>query len=204
MKKIIFTFSLLLVALACIGCASKPVVEAEENQTPPEVKSSYTKREYLDWQYKGFGKELPDWIEKGNDGSLTEVKKIFPELEDKEVIIFSCYAENRDQADALFKGFLKLEINDSENEDLEQNPVTNIAPKSEKKSSKRDDDYVKPEVVHPEDENKVFDLNGDIYSVKEKIWVHVKESYFTSEDILEKEETTYKVFAILVREDTGL
>ena len=58
---------------------------------------------FEDWKYKGFGQELPVWLEAAFKNDVPAVKKAVPELSDKEVEIVRAEGINSDQADKILK-----------------------------------------------------------------------------------------------------
>lgn len=166
-----------------------------EIASAPEEKVELKTKEIIDWQYKGFGKELPEWISATFDGSVySEVNKIFPELQNNKPVVFSCAAENLDQAEALFSNCLQkiAEANDMEGQ-------------SEKITDKFDSNLLLGSEQYKSDNVDVaFNLGGDIYLVKDHSWILLKEYFYDDEGNLEREELSYRTYAILVREDSGL
>ena len=73
MKKIKFFSLLLFVLISFFSCASSKVV----------VKDIL----FDDWQYKGFGSELPSWFEPAYLKDVGNVKKALPEFTEKDVIL---------------------------------------------------------------------------------------------------------------------
>lgn len=51
-----------------------------------------------DWEYKGFGAELPEWIENALDNKISELKKDLHFSEETELFVFIEKGVNADQA----------------------------------------------------------------------------------------------------------
>ena len=68
-----------------------------------EKKQNDKKLLFEDWKYKGFGQELPVWLEAAFENDVPAVKKLLPELSDKEVEIVRAEGINSDQADKILK-----------------------------------------------------------------------------------------------------
>ena len=47
----------------------------------------------------GFGSQIPVWVEPALDGNIARIKKLLPELADKELLAFSAAGINIDQAE---------------------------------------------------------------------------------------------------------
>ena len=98
MKKIIF-YSLIFVLFFVFGgffssCASLP-----SDSSHIEKKQSEKKLRFDDWKYMGFGSQIPVWVEPALDGNIARIKKLLPELADKELLAFSAAGINIDQAE---------------------------------------------------------------------------------------------------------
>ena len=63
------------------------------------------------WKYKGFGSELPLWIEHAIDGKIDAIGKTVPELYGRELLIFTGKGVNSDQAERNLES--KLNISES-------------------------------------------------------------------------------------------
>ena len=63
------------------------------------------------WKYKGFGSELPLWIEHAIDGKIDAIGKTIPELYGRELLIFTGKGVNSDQAERNLES--KLNISES-------------------------------------------------------------------------------------------
>ena len=68
-----------------------------------EKKQNNKKLLFEDWKYKGFGQELPVWLEAAFENDVSAIKKAVPELSDKEVMIVRAEGINSDQADKILK-----------------------------------------------------------------------------------------------------
>jgi hypothetical protein len=52
-----------------------------------------------DWEYKGFGRELPAWVEQYFLGDIATVQAVSPEYAGKEIQVISASGKNADQAE---------------------------------------------------------------------------------------------------------
>ena len=68
-----------------------------------EKKQNQEKLLFEDWKYKGFGQELPVWLESAFENDVPAIKKVVPEIADKEVLIIRAEGVNSDQADKILK-----------------------------------------------------------------------------------------------------
>ena len=68
-----------------------------------EKKQNQEKLLFDDWKYKGFGQELPVWLEAAFENDVPAIKKVVPEIADKEVEIIRAEGINSDQADRILK-----------------------------------------------------------------------------------------------------
>jgi len=117
MKKI--TALICLPLLFLISCASTPVsssvsegsVESENRKTErtdkkerPEKKENQT---FDDWKYKGFGYELPRWVEPAVLGNTKKVASVFaetiPDCTEADLEIVLAYGKNVDQSENKMK-----------------------------------------------------------------------------------------------------
>lgn len=104
MKKLIEFFFVLLVGLFFFGCASTAAAKETINLSDNENQFKEEKLRFDDWKYKGFGNELPDWVELAVNQDEISLKKIIPELEiASAVVIHIGWGENLDQAEQLAK-----------------------------------------------------------------------------------------------------
>ena len=96
MKTKICLLLTLLFIIALSGCASAP--EADSPGVHKEKQQKGKKLLFDDWKYKGFGQELPVWYEAAYKNSPEGIKKILPQLFDKEIVIIRGEGINSDQA----------------------------------------------------------------------------------------------------------
>ena len=95
--KIRFSLILPLLFILCLcSCASVQDVHKEKKQNSKKLL-------FEDWKYKGFGQELPVWLEAAFENDVSAIKKAVPELSDKEVMIVRAEGMNSDQADKILK-----------------------------------------------------------------------------------------------------
>ena len=68
-----------------------------------EKKQTSEKLLFEDWKYRGFGQEMPVWLEAAFENDVSAVKNAVPELSDKEVVIVRAEGINSDHADKILK-----------------------------------------------------------------------------------------------------
>lgn len=90
------------------SCASSNVV-SDASASAKKNKQTEQKLRFDDWKYKGFGNDLALWVEPAIENKVSAVKKICPELADKEIKIYMARGENSDQAEQLIKEQINLE-----------------------------------------------------------------------------------------------
>lgn len=98
MKTFYRTFLPLLFFIMLASCAT-----TSAGSSHIEKKQNDKKLLFEDWKYKGFGQELPVWLEAAFENNVPAVKKAVPELSDKEVEIVRAEGINSDQADKILK-----------------------------------------------------------------------------------------------------
>ena len=98
MKTLFKTFLPLLFFIMLTSCAT---TSAGGNHI--EKKQNQEKLLFEDWKYKGFGQELPVWLEAAFENDVPGIKKVVPEIADKEVEIIRAEGINSDQADRILK-----------------------------------------------------------------------------------------------------
>ena len=98
MKTFFKTFLPLLFFIMLTSCAT---TSAGGNHI--EKKQNQEKLLFEDWKYKGFGQELPVWLEAAFENDVPAIKKVVPEIADKEVLIIRAEGVNSDQADKILK-----------------------------------------------------------------------------------------------------
>ena len=98
MKTFFKTFLPLLFFIMLTSCAT---TSAGGNHI--EKKQNQEKLLFEDWKYKGFGQELPVWLESAFENDVPAIKKVVPEIADKEVLIIRAEGVNSDQADKILK-----------------------------------------------------------------------------------------------------
>jgi len=88
--------------LCFTGCASNKVVT--ESATKNNNIKTEEKLRFIDWKYKGFGKNLPLWVEPAVDNDIKALKKLVPDLNKASSIkILIGTGENSDQAEQKSK-----------------------------------------------------------------------------------------------------
>ncbi|MFA6855659.1 MAG: hypothetical protein WCR31_00490 [Treponema sp.] len=80
-----------------VSCAATS--QLPELQTPAEEKLSPTEEIFSDWEYRGFGRELPVWVEPYFRGGVAAVQTACPEYEGKKLRIVCASGKNADQAE---------------------------------------------------------------------------------------------------------
>ena len=98
MKTFFKTFLPLLFFIMLTSCAT---TSAGGNHI--EKKQNQEKLLFEDWKYKGFGQELPVWLESAFENDVPAIKKVVPEIAEKEVEIIRAEGINSDQADKILK-----------------------------------------------------------------------------------------------------
>ena len=98
MKTFFKTFLPLLFFIMLASCAT---TSAGGNHI--EKKQNQEKLLFDDWKYKGFGQELPVWLEAAFENDVPGIKKVVPEIAEKEVEIIRAEGINSDQADKILK-----------------------------------------------------------------------------------------------------
>ena len=98
MKTLFKTFLPLLFFIMLTSCAT---TIAGGNHI--EKKQNQEKLLFDDWKYKGIGQELPVWLEAAFENDVPAIKKVVPEIADKEVEIIRAEGINSDQADRILK-----------------------------------------------------------------------------------------------------
>ncbi|MCR4741743.1 MAG: hypothetical protein K5866_02570 [Treponema sp.] len=96
MKKISLFF-LILFSIVFLSCTSTKTSEQEPVEEVLEEEIFGAR--FIDWKYKGFGNQLPVWIDAAYDKSCEEVKAIVPELSEKKIFILRVDSETLDQAE---------------------------------------------------------------------------------------------------------
>jgi|WetSurMetagenome_2_1015567.scaffolds.fasta_scaffold44764_2 hypothetical protein len=84
------------------GCVSAPVSSVTQPSSG-EVVSEKAQPESVcdDWEYRGFGRKLPDWVISAIKGGIDEVKKDCPEYAGQNIVIISTAGINPDHAEHL-------------------------------------------------------------------------------------------------------
>ncbi len=60
-----------------MGCASNSSsVPEQEKKTAPSYKSEKSASRFDDWKYKGFGMNLPEWVDAAVDGRIEKTAKL--------------------------------------------------------------------------------------------------------------------------------
>lgn len=196
MKKTLVLSILILISTFFVSCAStaeKPIPTDEP--AAPAVKTGMQTYEILDWQYKGFGKELPDWVKAFYEGGMTEVRKLYPEYTEDTVNLFQTYSGTLEHSEALFNSFLKKRMEDDSEKRLAQ---LGEADEDGMLSFTVGEEYRSTEL------STTINVSGDICVVKERCWVLLKETYYDSNGDFQNEEISYRSIALIAREDKGL
>jgi hypothetical protein len=97
MRKIFIFILFMYGALFLVSCATTSLVQ--QVQSPAEEKLSPAEEIFSDWEYKGFGRELPVWVEPYFRGGISAVQTACPEYEGKELRIVYASGKNSDQAE---------------------------------------------------------------------------------------------------------
>lgn len=108
MKKIITCLFCSLAALMIISCGSTDV---KDSSTEDEIKNETENLEenikpvpevvkiarFDDWEYKGFGKDLPLWVEAAVDLDYETLSQFYP---DKDLLVVRGYGSNTDMCES--------------------------------------------------------------------------------------------------------
>ncbi len=98
MKTIIKLLLPLLFIISLSACAT-----TSQNGSHKEKKLEQEKLLFEDWKYKGFGQEMPVWLQAAFENDTSAIKNVVPELSDKEIAIVRAEGINSDQADKILK-----------------------------------------------------------------------------------------------------
>lgn len=106
MKKrilIICALSALIVS-AYSGCATSSSAaapsKAASSASKPQAKSTSKNTDYFDdWKYKGFGMQLPQWVQPAIEGKKDKVVKYFPDYTADQIEIVTASGINVDQSE---------------------------------------------------------------------------------------------------------
>ena len=98
MKKILYlSLPLILIFTSSFMLAGCATTLSAANTKINNANSKTLRFDY--WKYKGFGSELPLWIEHAIDGKIDAIGKTIPELYGRELLIFTGKGVNSDQAE---------------------------------------------------------------------------------------------------------
>lgn len=91
---------LLITVFACAAAlaASCATVSGVREKQPPAGEL------FGDWEYRGFGRELPAWVEPYFRGGIAAVRAACPEYAGKEILIAIASGKNADQAGQALAG----------------------------------------------------------------------------------------------------
>ena len=96
-------FFLILIYIVFLSCTSTKISQEEPVEEVEEVEEVIEEdlfgKRYIDWKYKGFGSQLPPWIDSAFDNSIEEVRSIIPQLAEKKILILRVDSETLDQAE---------------------------------------------------------------------------------------------------------
>lgn len=106
MKKIIACFICIIAGLFVISCGSTDV--KDPTKTEDEIKTETENLEVVetepvkiqrfdDWEYKGFGKDLPEWIDAAVDLDYAVLSKAFPGMN---LLVVRGYGSNTDMCES--------------------------------------------------------------------------------------------------------
>lgn len=110
MKKILYlSLPLILIFTSSFMLAGCATTLSAANTKINNANSKTLRFDY--WKYKGFGSELPLWIEHAIDGKIDAIGKTIPELYGRELLIFTGKGVNSDQAERNLES--KLNISES-------------------------------------------------------------------------------------------
>lgn len=92
MKKSICLFSLVMITLLLVSCASNKV-DTEKASVP--VTSKTVTREMIDWKGASIGAEIPAWVTDAVEDDYAALSKL-PQLANKRIICASAQGKNQD------------------------------------------------------------------------------------------------------------
>ncbi len=97
--------------MAAVSCATTSQTIEPIQPSDNKNLSAEEKLRFDDWKYKGFGNELPAWVEIAIDRNIQTLKTVVPELENaSKVVIQIGWGENLDQAEQLVKELIAKDI----------------------------------------------------------------------------------------------
>lgn len=108
MRKIVQIIFLSLIFITFFSCATTSASANDESNlsSPSDIKTPIEeeKLRFDDWKYKGFGNELPLWVENAVDNDEKALLKVISDVENAtEIKIFSGRGENLDRAEQIAK-----------------------------------------------------------------------------------------------------
>lgn len=116
MKKILKLLFASIILIFFEGCASTPSSVDNEISSPSEIKNKQEVKKlrskedkYDNWQYKGFGKDVPEWVEVLLSDAVDaqskpeKMLKYFPEIETPNITCVTFSSDNLDQAENQLK-----------------------------------------------------------------------------------------------------
>ncbi len=95
MKNFIRLFLPLLLIISLASCATSGAYKEKHHNEKKLL--------FEDWKYRGFGYELPVWVEAAYHDNKIAIKNLIPELSDKEIVILRGEGFNSDQAEQNLK-----------------------------------------------------------------------------------------------------
>ena len=99
-----------LIAAALTGCASTPKQSAEAKEISKQMSKDHvevsTEQDIviLDWKNRGFGKDLPDWLDSALDGDFTAFKKTY-DCKNKTVLLVQGEGADLELAESWLANF---------------------------------------------------------------------------------------------------
>jgi hypothetical protein len=99
MRNILLIIILLSAAVLSTSCATASV----SSSLPSDAKTQTADAPDLlfsDWEYRGFGRELPGWVSAFFEGGTDAVRAACSAYEGKDILVISASGGNADQADS--------------------------------------------------------------------------------------------------------
>ena len=101
MRKTFIASLLALSSILIFSCASTGKTDDSTPQQPQEIIENTAEEPVIprfdDWEYRGFGKELPDWAEAAVDLDYQTLQKSFP---GKDLLIIQGFGTNLDMCES--------------------------------------------------------------------------------------------------------
>lgn len=104
MKKIFTCLFIVVLGLAVISCGSTKTDPSEKDidkkdavEEIVEIVPDVVIQRFDDWEYKGFGKELPAWVDAAVDLDYAQLQQFYP---GKDLLVIRGYGSNTDMCES--------------------------------------------------------------------------------------------------------